>query len=530
MSQSQKTVKVAPLPPYGSVATSEQQYLTLRTRRGMWFSSVSKNPDSSVIGFMGSGSVDCPFPQPRIRGNVREDGTVVLSNDRAASVLQEAVHAARECIRDGRGSGPDNGITVWMPFSLTKGEMHALAMLIRVPAEGPVSVTVFEPHGSDPAHVGHRGGSWANFYRAASFESEVAELIAAGIPGAEVVMPRDYLPAVFGQSTSEVLGDGVGDRWCVLWTLLFLVFCTVNGTKEQFVELVEAKRNAGTLGRWLQLCLASVKSWVVSPPAPLPTNDPPFTAAQLEAVAEATAASKPPVQAGIAFLHKKPGSGPSSASSAASASAAKVSASPSKSPKRESASSSSSSSLLPASPRRPVPAAAPARQVQAMPASASASAASAMATITPKRPPPRDRSAASSFSVAALPSPAGLARQRSPMVAAPSPLAEPRSGTKRRRGDGDSGSDSGSSAPSQATAELRELSDGEASLGASQATLTAEAQSSLPAWLTFGDDGGPSASQSSASSGTARGAAYSLVAPLASSFAAGLALMAGGRR
>ena len=51
-----------------------------------------------------------------------------------------------------------------------------------------------------------------------------------------LLLPGDYTPA-WGQSCSDVLGPGQGDRWCALWCLAWLVYVsTDSGQPEGFVR------------------------------------------------------------------------------------------------------------------------------------------------------------------------------------------------------------------------------------------------------------------------------------------------------
>lgn len=269
----------------------EQVYAGLCTRRLAWFDALNADPANGVLAVIGHGSVDCPFPRPVLSGSVSTTGAVSFASARAATIVADCVARARA-----RAATTRRPVALWLPFVLRNGgENHALAMHVRVPpppsapessaaagsrsstAAAAVAVTVFEPHGSDPYDGGHAGGGFHRFYRAPTFSEALRELLARAVPGASVTLPRDWLPPAWGQSRSDVLRRGGGDRWCVMWTLAFLVFTTANDATPKgpaaFAAMVAAKETAGTLGGWVQHLLATSHRWMTSPLVPLPVGD-----------------------------------------------------------------------------------------------------------------------------------------------------------------------------------------------------------------------------------------------------------------
>ena len=246
----------------------EQFYAGMCTKRLSWFDSLSRDPRNALLAVIASGSVDCPFPKPRLTGSISMNGEVAFSGQRSVGIVRECSNAARA-----RVSASQPRITLWLPFTLRNGnENHALALHATVTSSSTV-VYAFEPHGSDPHHAGHAKGTFHKFYHAHTFQAAVRELVLTACPDATLYLPSDYLAPAFGQSCSSVLGHGVGDRWCVLWTLAFMLFTTVNGSPGQFVAMVQGKQKAGTLSGWLQMLLATTPEWMVSPLVPLPLED-----------------------------------------------------------------------------------------------------------------------------------------------------------------------------------------------------------------------------------------------------------------
>lgn len=138
-----------------------------------------------------------------------------------------------------------NKHTVWIPIRITCPERnndHSNAITIDLKQK---TITLFEPHGSDPRDPGH--GSWQYYYDAPSYYNQAKTKLQEALPGFTVRLPTDYQPAVFGQSRTLVKRlltghDDNGDDWCALWTTLFLRY-TQRLSPLQFIRNVNLMKD-----------------------------------------------------------------------------------------------------------------------------------------------------------------------------------------------------------------------------------------------------------------------------------------------
>ena len=139
----------------------------------------------------------------------------------------------------------NNKHVVWIPIRIINPERndeHSNAILIDLNNK---TITLFEPHGSDPLHPGH--GSWQYYYDAPCYYGQAKAKLEREFPSFTVRLPTDYQPAVFGQSRTMVkrLLTGYndnGDKWCALWTTLFFKY-TLTLSPLQFVTKINGMTN-----------------------------------------------------------------------------------------------------------------------------------------------------------------------------------------------------------------------------------------------------------------------------------------------
>jgi hypothetical protein len=155
------------------------------------------------------------------------------------------------------------------------------------------TIHLFEPHGSDPSAAAH-GPTFVGYYKKDSYYPNFRRFIREikFFDDYKIKVPTDYQPAVFGQSQSQVVGSC--DRWCSLWSSLFMVFAAKR-SPEYFITFVNRLHQCGCLRPWIMFMLSTHQTWMQpneliqadmfwpgvngsrssGPPAPLPPPPPP---------------------------------------------------------------------------------------------------------------------------------------------------------------------------------------------------------------------------------------------------------------
>jgi hypothetical protein len=124
------------------------------------------------------------------------------------------------------------------------------------------TVYLFEPHGSDPMAKGH-SPTFRGYYNPAQYYPMMAQALGNVLGHKWVIKtPDSYEPSVFGQSRSNITEHG-GDRWCALWTLLFVIEATF-GSPVQFVRMIDEKTRAGILNEYVKTMLTTWKHWMTT--------------------------------------------------------------------------------------------------------------------------------------------------------------------------------------------------------------------------------------------------------------------------
>lgn len=142
-----------------------------------------------------------------------------------------------------------------IPIRLSKtsiNSLHANALFVDLTAS-PICIHLFEPHGSHPFDARHPPG-FRGYYHSDPYYSEVRRLLS----DYTVHTPESYQPAVFGQSCSGILGQP--DRWCALWTHLFLVISFYT-TPTHFVSMITTLHKRNVLFPWILYALSKSQTW-----------------------------------------------------------------------------------------------------------------------------------------------------------------------------------------------------------------------------------------------------------------------------
>lgn len=229
----------------------DRHYITMYRQRDACFARVNRDASSGVLALLGVAETGARGAKPRLQATVTEGARRVVFPRRAAFTLTAA---AQEAVEKGRAY-------LWLPLQLTAPEeLHANAVWVDITARRAI---LFEPHGSDAQHVGHRGCGWENFYVSEQYFDAFRSLVAAALPGFTAVVPSEYMPPVFGQSLSNVRGIGRGDPWCMLWSLMFLHEVTADrGDPAKFVARIVRLTADGGLELHVLSKLKTSTSWM----------------------------------------------------------------------------------------------------------------------------------------------------------------------------------------------------------------------------------------------------------------------------
>lgn len=232
--------------------------------RDAWFQVLRQEPTSIVWAALGEATTGARGGRPRLHATIQQATRTVNFPLRTSSVIREAL---QETLANGRRF-------LWLPLMLTSSsEVHANAVFVDTESKTAV---LFEPHGSDAQDARHAPCGFHNFYMSKQYFATFREIAQAALGAAwRVVTPEDYQPPVFGQSVSGVLPTG-GDKWCTLWTLLFLERSSRGRRRgsrpsgqegwRAFVEEVDGMGKAGGLRAFVIAQLRSRRDWMVAPP------------------------------------------------------------------------------------------------------------------------------------------------------------------------------------------------------------------------------------------------------------------------
>lgn len=222
----------------------EALYTSVASRgRDYWFERVKSAQGSlvwPVLAAPGSASMGARGSKPRVNLQVMDSGAVKLTSRMATAPVTEAMQAA---IQHGRRF-------LWLPIQLNSSsakhhsEQHANAMFFDLESK---EVWVFEPHGGDVDDA--RQGHFQHFYQRASYEEAMHTMLDP--LGLTIHLPSAYMPPVFGQAIT-------GDRWCVLWTLLFFDGATRVGP----ARFIAQWQNASL--QQIQEALLTASQWMIS--------------------------------------------------------------------------------------------------------------------------------------------------------------------------------------------------------------------------------------------------------------------------
>ncbi len=154
---------------------------------------------------------------------------------RRISVSRRAQRTVADILREGRAAGTR---IVWVPIGICACD-HFNALWIDM--EGRRMV-VFEPHGSDLAHVDQTPGIM-RYYDSADYVAHMRRILTVALTDAgedasswRLTLPPDYLPAVFGQTWTE-------DSMCVFWAVWFLFEATMSSPEAFVQQVMDAHRN-----------------------------------------------------------------------------------------------------------------------------------------------------------------------------------------------------------------------------------------------------------------------------------------------
>lgn len=252
-----------PVPPDVRKLDETEYALLCSAGRDAWFHAVRGR--NVILPVLSTSCADRAggFP-PALRANiVGSERREVVFPRHARGVMAAAVARAQA---EGRAA-------VWLPLKLTAADdVHSNAVVVDVRGR---TVTLFEPHGADAQDPRQEACGFRNFYASAQYFAAFRELVAHDLPGWRVVLPPEYQPPVFGQSVSGVLGPGRGDRWCALWTCVFLHWVGtrtrddggggsggVPAAARDFCDAVTAWHASGALSTTVKEWLRTRKQWM----------------------------------------------------------------------------------------------------------------------------------------------------------------------------------------------------------------------------------------------------------------------------
>jgi hypothetical protein len=226
-------------------------YTPLKDRgRDDWFSRLRGNAACSVWPLLGEGADGARGARPRLQASVMTETRRVAFPRRAAGTLAAAT---ADAIARGRQY-------LWLPLTLVANDdLHANAVWVNTHAK---QVVLFEPHGSDAQHAGHEACGFQNFYVSEQYFDAFAALAGTALPDYEVVTPRDFQPAVFGQTCSDVRGPRQGDPWCGMWTCLFYAETLAGTSPRAFVADIEQRAARGELRALVVERLKHWRTWM----------------------------------------------------------------------------------------------------------------------------------------------------------------------------------------------------------------------------------------------------------------------------
>ena len=226
--------------------TADDLYMSTASRgRDYWFELVKSAEGSivwPVLALPGNATPGARGSKPRVNLQVH-NGTVNFTRRTAIDPVMDAV---KDASQHGRRY-------VWLPIQLSssnakhQSEQHANALFFDLKKR---EVWVFEPHGGEVENIAQ--GHFRNFYRRHSYEEAIHKMLDP--LDMRIHLPNDYMPPLFGQAIT-------GDRWCVLWTLLFFDGATRQGP----LAFIKEWENASL--QHIQFALLNARHWMIVHPS-----------------------------------------------------------------------------------------------------------------------------------------------------------------------------------------------------------------------------------------------------------------------
>lgn len=213
------------------VSTLDALYVHLSVRRRSYFPGTDEN--SSCVPYVGSTFCTASTLQLTIG-----DKLAVSSNLGTTRLVSRIRGGLDGCTQRQKRY-------CWFLIVLFRSGFHPHSNALFVDIERRES-WLFEPHGSDPTHPLH-GDGFFHLYDAPQYFALFRDLMSKACPEGRFFSPADYQPGVFAQSVSGLCRAGeIADRFCVFWTLFFLVEATRSNPRS-FVSRVKREQQDGAL-------------------------------------------------------------------------------------------------------------------------------------------------------------------------------------------------------------------------------------------------------------------------------------------